>query len=83
MSADKLLLSACRKGMLKEARAALARGANVNVVDSDGNTPLLRAVKATRAQLVQELPEAGADMGAKNNCRPFRPAHRGMARPGG
>jgi ankyrin repeat protein len=46
--------------------ALVKRGANVNIRDSEGETPLLMAVRYSSAAVVTALINAGADVNAKN-----------------
>lgn len=47
----------------------LARGANVDLADEDGNTPLMNAVRRKNAVMVRRLLAAGADTAATNSKR--------------
>ena len=42
------------------------RGANVNINDSEGETPLMLAVRYSSGEVVRTLIDAGADVNAKN-----------------
>jgi Raf kinase inhibitor-like YbhB/YbcL family protein len=51
-------------GQIGDARALIAGGADVNVKDKDGVTPLMRAASAGRADMVRLLLTTGADANA-------------------
>jgi len=46
--------------------ALVKRGANVNIKDSEGETPLMLAVRFSSTDVVRTLIDAGADVNAKN-----------------
>jgi Raf kinase inhibitor-like YbhB/YbcL family protein len=52
-------------GTIADARAAIAKGADVNAKDADGVTPLMRAASAGRADMVSLLLSRSADANAK------------------
>ena len=59
----------CRDGKLAEARAALARGEDVNRQGSNGRTALMRAVWHKHNSIVKLLLDQPAvDVNVKNNC---------------
>ena len=57
----KALMFAVQYRSRATARMLLAHGANPNVVDTDGRTPLMRAARNSDAELVSALLAAGAD----------------------
>ncbi len=58
--ADDALLRACQEGDITLAKATLKAGANVNVQNSDGNTPLMFAAQKDNEQLIDLLLQSGA-----------------------
>lgn len=64
---DSLLTHAVKKGMRELFAALLKTGADVNVADERGNTPLHYAARSNRAYFVRDLIAAGADIEARNN----------------
>ena len=52
-------------GKVADARAAIAKGADVNAKDADGVTPVMRAASAGRADMVTLLVASGADVSAQ------------------
>lgn len=63
---DAGLLAAVKAANEAAVRAAIARGADVTAVESDGTTPLHWAVHADDTAIVALLLDAGADAGAAN-----------------
>lgn len=63
------LHSAALNGALDICRLLVAKGADVNLTDSDGSTPLHAAAVWKRAAVCAYLVEAGADMEARNEFR--------------
>ncbi len=61
-----ILARAVCSGRESEARALLARGADVNAVDLDGMTPLMEASWNGRAELARVLLGHGADVNLRN-----------------
>lgn len=61
------LLEAAGNGLLKKAKKAINKGADVNCRDDFGNTPLLLAVHHKKKKMIIFLLEQGADMALKNN----------------
>ena len=51
----------------KMVRLLIDYGADINIIDSDGDTPLHRAASQGSLEIVKSLLDAGADVGAKNN----------------
>jgi len=51
----------------KIVRLLIDYGADINTIDSDGDTPLHRAASQGSLEIVKSLLDAGADVGAKNN----------------
>lgn len=62
-----LLTHAVKKGMRELFAALLKTGADVNVADERGNTPLHYAARSNRAYFVRDLIAAVADIEARNN----------------
>lgn len=58
---DPLLRMAVSRGLHQSAESLIARGANVNAVDSSGRTALLLAVRSGDRKICTILLEAGAD----------------------
>jgi ankyrin repeat protein len=65
--ADDALLRACQDGDLMLAKGTLNAGANVNVQNSDGNTPLILAAKNNQVQLIELLLQSGAKVIIQND----------------
>lgn len=61
-----LLMLACRNGKLSIVKELLTKGAPVNEVDEDGQTPLMHAIHSRKSEIVETLLEAGALTGAKD-----------------
>lgn len=61
----------------------LEAGANVNAIDSDGNTPIHEAVSRRQASAVKVLRESGADICLRNGAgqTPFDIAKAGGYQP--
>lgn len=64
---DAALIAAARTGHPGTVRDMLASGANVNVKDEHGNTPLIEAARNGHDDVVRTLLAAGADVKAKND----------------
>jgi ankyrin repeat protein len=62
-AASKDLLEAAKEGDTEKIEFALFKGAEVNVVDNNGNTPLLLAARQGHLPAVQLLAKKGADIG--------------------
>ena len=65
-SEDVGLLAAARTGHANTVKDMLAAGANVNVKDEHGNTPLLEAARNGHDDVVRALLAAGADTKVRN-----------------
>ena len=66
---DKELFKAVILNEIKEVKRLIEAGANVNVVDKDGETALLWASFWRCSNVVKILIEAGADVNAVDNFR--------------
>ena len=64
-SKDKALFQAVSSGKLDEVKAALAKGANVNAKDEEGESALNRAADEGHFEIVKSLVENGADLNNK------------------
>lgn len=64
---DAGLLAAARTGHANTVKDMIAAGANVNVKDEHGNTPLLEAARNGHDDVVRALLAAGADMKVRND----------------
>jgi ankyrin repeat protein len=73
-SQHKSLLKASKDGDLKKAKRAIKKGANVNVKDEDGFTPLHKASKEGNDAVVSLLLEKGGDIEAKTKDG-WKPLH--------
>ncbi|MBP5426594.1 MAG: ankyrin repeat domain-containing protein [Clostridiales bacterium] len=62
----KMLIDACRNGRDIEAKELVEQGAEVNIIDQDGNTPLLWAWKNGMKEVAQILIDGGADINVKD-----------------
>ena len=63
-----MMLTEMRKRPLENTQLLLDNGAQVDVRDEDGNTPLILAAKgASRPETIQLLIEKGAKVNARNN----------------
>jgi ankyrin repeat protein len=71
------LVDAVRRGDVQEVARLLAAGADPNVKDLDGHTPLHIAAEQCRADLAELLLRHGADPNAKN-VRGKTPLHRAV-----
>ena len=58
---DDDLTKACRQGDITQVKKALEKGANVNIMDQDGYTPLHYAARFGRTYMVQVLLEKNAE----------------------
>jgi ankyrin repeat protein len=63
---DRELFSAAVAGNAERVRSAVSRGAHVNIRDSLGDSPLMRAVYLGRSEAAQALLDKGADIGETN-----------------
>jgi len=72
-----VLVDAVRRGDVQEVARLLAAGADPNVRDPDGETPLHIAAEQCRADLAELLLRHGADPNAKN-VRGETPLHRAV-----
>ena len=61
------LINACNKGDATKAKAAIAKGANVNTTTDAGMTPLLCATRRGNIEIMKFLLEKGADVNAKES----------------
>jgi len=64
---DDLLLKAARANNIEMVQLLIAAGANVNIQDKDGYTPLLLAVDNNSVEIARILIGAGTDLHIKNN----------------
>jgi ankyrin repeat protein len=64
---DAALIAAARTGHPGTVRDMLAAGANVNVKDEHGNTPLIEAARNGHDDVVRTLLDSRADVRAKND----------------
>ena len=60
------LLEAARLGQVEQVRLLLDKGANINGVDEQGTTPLMKAISSNNFELIAILIAKGADVNAKN-----------------
>jgi ankyrin repeat protein len=58
---DDDLIKACRQGEITQVKKALDKGADVNIVDQEGYTPLHYAARFGRTYMVQVLLEKNAE----------------------
>jgi hypothetical protein len=82
-SAQLAFFEVARSGSPAELRAALAAGANVNVLDEYGQTPLFYAAEYNSPEVVESLVRAGADVNARtpDGWTPLMVAFRNTAHP--
>src|SRR6266404_4377663 len=64
---DAALRKAAQDGDLQTVKDLLAKGADVNAKDNDGETALMIAASQSNPGILTELIEAGADINAQNN----------------
>lgn len=76
-SANKLLLAAALHGNVQEIKKYMAKGAEVNCKDKNGNTPLNMVAKLSYYNLVRYFVEKGADVNTSNNDQ-ITPLHYGV-----
>jgi ankyrin repeat protein len=74
LNADSLLLSASVHGNVKEIKAAIMAGANVNAVNTLGESPLNMVSKLSYEFLVKYLISIGANVNTSNNSK-ITPLH--------
>jgi ankyrin repeat protein len=60
------LFTASIKGRLRKVRRLITKGAEVNITNSRGETPLMHAIQNQHLSVVQLLVDHGADVNAKN-----------------
>jgi ankyrin repeat protein len=63
---DQALVLAVKRGEIAEARRLLAEGAQINVRDKNGRTPLMLATRRNNVDLARLLIQEGADVNAKD-----------------
>lgn len=63
---ERELISAAKQGNTAKVAELINQGVNVNVVDEDGNTPLIHAVNFNHGETVKLLCENSADVNHKN-----------------
>ena len=66
-SSSELLIQSVREGNIEAVKQHLAAGADVNVKDARGMTPLHLATSNGQKEIVEPLIAAGADVNAKMN----------------
>jgi ankyrin repeat protein len=66
---DEMLMQSAYKGQLEATKAAVAKGANVNVQETKGRTPLILAASAGHTSVVEALLSSGADINLTDNDR--------------
>ena len=59
MTDEEAFFAICKEGACNEVRIFLEDGANYNIIDRSGNTPLLHAVNGGHVDVARELLEAG------------------------
>ena len=64
---NEALLLASKEGNLEAVQSLIEQGADVNVKDKEGATPLMRSVSRDYNAIVTLLIEKGADVNAKND----------------
>jgi len=64
---DEQLLLAAERGETKQVLNLLQHGAEINVQDEQGRTPIMRATYAHQAETVEALIRAGADINIRDN----------------
>ncbi|WP_425385309.1 ankyrin repeat domain-containing protein [Wolbachia endosymbiont (group B) of Schoenobius gigantella] len=67
LNLDKELLIAAEKGDLEKVRESIRRGANVNIQDRQGWTPLFWAIQKNNFNIVELLLDNNADIKVKDN----------------
>jgi len=70
---EPVLVYAIRKKYYEMAKMMIVKGANVNIRDNEGYTPLLRAVINNNVEIATLLLYAGADINATNFIAPDAP----------
>jgi lysophospholipase L1-like esterase len=77
LSPNESLLAAALHGNVQEIKKAMAKGAEVNCKDKDGNTPLNMVAKLSYYNLVKYFVEKGAEINTSNNDH-ITPLHYGV-----
>lgn len=74
--ANRALLKACEEGILKNIKAALKMGADINVIGNEGRTPLNLAISKSEFVIVEELISQRADIeiGDSEGLKPLHTA---------
>ncbi|WP_341814053.1 MULTISPECIES: ankyrin repeat domain-containing protein [unclassified Wolbachia] len=67
LNLDKELLIAAEKGDLEKVRESIRRGANVNIQDRQGWTPLFWAIQKNNFNIIELLLDNSADIKVKDN----------------
>lgn len=75
--ADKALVAAALHGDVQAIKKAINEGANIDIQDDEGFTPLNRAAKLSYFHLVKYYIELGADVNIPNNNK-ITPLHYGV-----
>ena len=66
---NKQLIDAAEHGDIATVRRILGDGADINVQDARGRTPVLAATHANQVETVQALIQAGADVNIRDNLK--------------
>jgi lysophospholipase L1-like esterase len=77
LSPNESLLAAALHGNVQEIKMAIAKGAEVNCKDKNGNTPLNMVAKLSYYNLVKYFVEKGAEVNTSNNDH-ITPLHYGV-----
>ena len=68
MTLQRDILKICRSGNLEDIQEAINTGVNLNVINHNGDTPLIFAAKENSAEAVEILINSGAEINTQDNA---------------